>query len=274
MSSTIFEPHTPFNSVESLSFEHLTRTPDKQVTGLDLDTNLDAIGRVLEEDKYAVPLPGHIFPSLIMNSLREVPILHHPHYADHPVVGFATNGWTRLWNGEPIVLDPFLKQCKHQSSGSQVFWSPEETFQGVKYRLTIRKASRNFPKLTRGQIVTCADWDSTEFRYFIDHCTHRDTSYSYLKVINFNKDHFYHEEHSIRPPFILAVPNEYCSVPMHPNLILKKHRILPMLRSQFDEITRQHHASQSRKAYCKHFDCLTFPFHALHRFIACHRSRT
>ncbi len=51
MSSTIFEPHTPFNSVESLSLENLTfstRIPDKQVTGLDLDTDLDAIGRVSE----------------------------------------------------------------------------------------------------------------------------------------------------------------------------------------------------------------------------------
>ena len=121
MSSTIFEPHTPFNSVESLSFEHLTfstRTPDKQVTGLDLDTNnLDAIGRVSEEDQYSVPLPEHIFPSLIMNSLREVPILHHPHYADHPVVGFATNGWTRLWNGEPIVLDRKSKRLNSSHYG-------------------------------------------------------------------------------------------------------------------------------------------------------------
>lgn len=93
-STTVFEPHTPFNSVESLSFEHLTFSTRTQVTGVDLDTNdVDAIGQVSEEeeDKYAIPsgLPKLIFPSLAMDSLREVPISHHPHYADHPVVGFA-----------------------------------------------------------------------------------------------------------------------------------------------------------------------------------------
>src|SRR5258708_30651824 len=122
----------------------------------------------------------------------------------------------------------------------------------------MQKASRNLPKLTRGQIVTCADWDSTEFRYFVDHCTHRDSSYSYLKVVNFNKDHFYHEGHSIRPPFILAAPNEYCSVPMHPNLILKKHRILPMLRSQFDDITRHMLAKRTVNIL------IALPFHSMH----------
>jgi len=266
------EPRTPFNSMDSLNFEHCTFSTLRQFTndlGLDAYDDLDALGRVSDEGKHVMPLPKHVFPS-ITYSLREVPIFHHPHYADQPVVGFATNGWTRLWNGEPIVLDSFLRQCKDQSSGTQVFWSPEETFQGVGYRLTIslRKASPNLPKLTRGRIVTCSDWDSTEFRYLIDHCTHRDASYSYLKVVNFNEDHYYHEGHSIRPPFILAVPNEYCDVPMHPNLILKNHSQVPISRSQFDHIARQHRASKTNRG---HF---TLSFRMLARFFTLRHSET
>jgi hypothetical protein len=129
-----------------------------------------------------------------MSPIREIPIFHSPYHADQwPIqVGFAADGWTRLWNEKKIRLDPYLKLNKDPITNLRVPWTREEVFKGAFYRLTIdiRKSLATFPTLTHGMIITCQDWDCDGYHYFIDHCIYKDKTYAYLKVVCFDKYHY------------------------------------------------------------------------------------
>jgi hypothetical protein len=180
----------------------------------------DDEGRVseTEEETNEIP-PWSIFP-LSLGSARDVPITHQPYHADQWPIGFAFDGWTNIWQSEPIILDPYLKYNKDPVIGLRVPWSREETFRGSPFRLTIdlTKPHNTLPILTRGTAIACQDWDCKKFRYFIDHSMHDDDIYSYLRAYAFDEDHTWQDTWTSRPPLILKVPRNHSNVPFHPNL--------------------------------------------------------
>jgi hypothetical protein len=142
------------------------------------------------------------------------------HSADPWPVRFASKEWKSVWDSEPLRIEQFLRQANH---ADRSHLTKEDQFKGVPWRITIapqEELTIAIPMFTHGQVVTYRNCNRMERRYIINHCAYKDkaSNTAYLRVLCYDLYQNVFDAHSLYPPFILAVPIQFCSVQMHPDL--------------------------------------------------------
>jgi hypothetical protein len=150
--------------------------------------------------------------------------------ADLWPVGFTSNEWTYIWNSEPLRIEPFLRRTS-PADPSYFHATQEDQFKGAPWRLTISapEKGKNIPMFSHGRVVTYHNCNRINRQYIIDHCAFHDETTAYIRVICFASCREVFDTQSSYPPFILAIPKEFCNAQMHPDL-----DILPSIDSTSD----------------------------------------
>ena len=160
-----------------------------------------------------------VFPSDLSESYR---IPSRPlgiYSADLWPLGFTRDEWTYVWNSEPLRIGPFLRRTS-PADPSYFHGTREDQFKGAPWRLTIfaPEKGKNIPMFSHGRVVTYHNCNRLNRRYIIDHCAFHDETTAYLRVICFASRREVFDAQSSYPPFILAIPKEFCNARMHPDL--------------------------------------------------------
>lgn len=139
--------------------------------------------------------------------------------ADLWPVGFTRDEWTYVWDSEPLKIEPFLRRTSPYDP-SYFHGTREDQFKGAPWRLTIfaPEKGKNIPMFSHGHVVTYHNCNRLNRRYIIDHCAFHDETTAYLRVICFASRLEVFDAKSNYPPFILAIPKEFCNARMHPDL--------------------------------------------------------
>jgi hypothetical protein len=141
------------------------------------------------------------------------------HSADPWPVRFASMEWKSVWDSEPLRIEQFLRRANH---ADQSYLTREDQFKGVPWRITIapqEELAIAIPMFTHGQVVTYHNCNRMERRYIINHCAYKDkaSNTAYLRVLCYDPRQNVFDAHSLYPPFILAIPIQFCNVRMHPD---------------------------------------------------------
>ncbi len=128
-------------------------------------------------------------------------------------------GWTYIWNSEPLRIEPYLRRTS-PANPSYFHATHEDQFKGAPWRLTISAPEKwkNIPMFSHGRVVTYRNCNRINRRYIIDHCAYQDETTACLRIICFASRQEVLNAQSSYPPFILAIPKEFCNARMHPDL--------------------------------------------------------
>ncbi len=124
-------------------------------------------------------------------------------------VGFTSDKWTYVWNSEPLRIEPYLRRTS-TADPSYFHATHEDQFKGAPWQ--------NIPMFSHGQVVTYRNCNCINHRYIIDYCAYQDETTAYLCVICFASCQEVFDAQSSYPPFILAIPKEFCNARMHLDL--------------------------------------------------------
>jgi hypothetical protein len=138
--------------------------------------------------------------------------------ADPWPVGFQEEEWDEIWNSAAVTIDPFLCRYEYTNPLKQLAVS-ERQFKGAPWRLTIdpSKNRTRIPTFVHGTTLSYLNCSRRNARYIIDHCAFQDDSTAYLRVLCYSSRKRIYDAQSRYPPFILAVPTQYCNVRIHPD---------------------------------------------------------
>jgi hypothetical protein len=192
--------------------------PDIFRVSLEVDNDTDNDKKTPVIDNTFGP-PG-IFPLTALYHTRELPNDRlNPRYADRWPIGFDNTQWPTIWAGKTLHLDKFLQEYRLAYRTTYITAIEERNYRGTPWRLRVDevKASKGMPILRHGMIVSYLHSNTKHLRYIVDHCIFRDLTIAYLKVYCFNLDQDVCDSESTRPPFLLAVPIDYCQVRDYPD---------------------------------------------------------
>jgi len=118
-----------------------------------------------------------------------------------------------------LKIEPFLRRTRPYNP-SYFHGTCEDQFKGAPWRFTIfaPKKGKNIPMFSHGRVVTYHNCNRLNRWYIIDHCTFYDKTTAYLCIICFASRLEVFNAKSNYPPFILAIPKEFCNTWMHPDL--------------------------------------------------------
>jgi hypothetical protein len=247
MQSRSSSPYTFTSPSTSLRSNMTTPEPNDQGYAQDiLDRYLNYYYQRMRLEQHGIDpdsaIPPPIFPEPLRPA-REIIARHSPQYADQWALGFEPSDWPRIWNGQAIEIDRFLRYGRNLITGVETPWVHETDYRGVSFRLTIdhQRIHENMPVFVQGMILSCRDWNTHTHKYIIDHCIYKDDLNAYLKVVCYDESQNEYDSRFTRPPLIFAIPLVHCHVREHPNMfkpstpIPKSHNNLTSIRQLFSK---------------------------------------
>ena len=207
---------TPFTLLERISDSH---SPVLKVS-LDFPTEYEPS---IPESPIKLSLPKKkskpSFPVDLDDTYRVPSKPRGIYSADLWPVGFKEEEWEDIWNSAAVTIDSFLCRYEHTNPLKQLAVS-EPQFKGAPWRLTIdpSKNRTRIPIFVHGTTISYHNCSRRNARYIIDHCAFQDDSTAYLRVLCYTSRTKIYDAQSRYPPFILAVPKQYCNVRFHPDL--------------------------------------------------------
>jgi len=135
-------------------------------------------------------------------------------------ISFAAEEWESVWNTESLQIDSYLRRATPSNSFPNV--TREDQFNGAPWRITINQSENVtcLPTFKHRMAISYHNSNRQDRHYIIDHCAFQDETTACLRVVCYVSRRKVLGAHTPFPPFILAIPKEYCQARTHPDFDL------------------------------------------------------